>query len=193
MDNAMMRNGFTLIELSIVLVIIGLIVGGILTGRDLIAAAAVRAQISQLEKYQTAANTFRGKYGYLPGDIKDPDATNFGFAARGQYAGEGDGNGIIQGIDANSSNSNDGQTSASGETAMFWADLSKAGLIDAGLNTAAPTTIPAYGSSPALYLPQSKLGTGLYVYIWSGGCTYSCRRLQSSRLVLANSADSCSD
>jgi prepilin-type N-terminal cleavage/methylation domain-containing protein len=86
---------FTLIEMSIVLVIIGLIVGGVLAGQSLINAAAVRATISQIEKYQT--NTFRGKYGYLPGDIKDPDASNFGFAARGQYAGEGDGNGVLEG------------------------------------------------------------------------------------------------
>jgi prepilin-type N-terminal cleavage/methylation domain-containing protein len=40
------RNGFTLIELSIVLVIVGLIVGGVLVGQDLIRSAAVRAQIS---------------------------------------------------------------------------------------------------------------------------------------------------
>src|SRR5579871_3923101 len=91
-------SGFTLIELSIVLVIIGLIVGGILTGRDLIDAAAQRAQIAQIEKYNTAVNTFRIKYGYLPGDIPDPYASNFGFQARGSVSGEGDGNGIIEGI-----------------------------------------------------------------------------------------------
>ena len=51
--------------MSIVLVIIGLIVGGILVGQSLIAAAAVRAQISQIEKYNTAVNTFRDKYGGL--------------------------------------------------------------------------------------------------------------------------------
>lgn len=44
------QSGFTLIELSIVLVIIGLIVGGVLVGRDLIKAAEVRAQVSQIEK-----------------------------------------------------------------------------------------------------------------------------------------------
>jgi prepilin-type N-terminal cleavage/methylation domain-containing protein len=42
--------GFTLIEISIVLVIIGLIVGGVLVGHDLIRAAGVRATISQVEK-----------------------------------------------------------------------------------------------------------------------------------------------
>ena len=74
--------GFTLVELSIVLVIIGLIIGGVLVGRDLITAATVRAQIAQIEKYQTAVNTFRGKYGYLPGDIPDPAVTQFGGAGR---------------------------------------------------------------------------------------------------------------
>ena len=91
------QHGFALIELSIILVIVGLIVGSILAGQDLVRAAAVRATISQIERYNTAVNTFRGKYNYLPGDIKDPDASGFGFAARGQYAGEGDGNGLIEG------------------------------------------------------------------------------------------------
>jgi prepilin-type N-terminal cleavage/methylation domain-containing protein len=90
-------SGFTLIELSIVLVIIGLIIGGGLVGRDLLNAATIRAQLSQIEKYNTAVNTFRGKYGYLPGDIPDPVASQYGFAARGPFPGEGDGNGIIQG------------------------------------------------------------------------------------------------
>src|ERR1035438_2217859 len=89
---------FTLIELSIVLVIIGLIVGGVLVGQNLIAAAGVRATISQIEKYNTAVNTFRTKYNnQLPGDIDATDAAQFGFAARGPNPGQGDGNGIIQG------------------------------------------------------------------------------------------------
>jgi hypothetical protein len=48
--------------MSVVLVIIGLLVGGVLVGQNLIAAAGLRATISQIEKYNTAANTFRGKY-----------------------------------------------------------------------------------------------------------------------------------
>src|ERR1017187_6744999 len=91
------NRGFTLIELSIVLVVIGLIVGGVLVGQDLIKAAQVRAEVTQLEKFNSAVNTFRVKYAYLPGDIPDPDASRFGFQARGSGEGMGDGNGIIEG------------------------------------------------------------------------------------------------
>lgn len=83
------RQGFTLIELSIVLIIIGLIVGGILTGRELIRAAEIRKTISQLEKFETAVNTFKGKYNCLPGDCFF--ASDFGFDA----ATNGNGSGII--------------------------------------------------------------------------------------------------
>ncbi len=48
------HHGFTLIELSIVLVIIGLIIGGVLVGKDLIKAAEIRATISQINKYNHA-------------------------------------------------------------------------------------------------------------------------------------------
>src|ERR1700722_19638100 len=109
-------SGFTLIELSIVLVIIGLIVGGVLVGRDLIEAAAIRAQISQIEKYQTAVNTLRAKYEYLTGDMPDPAASACGFYPRGLYAGEGDGNGVIEGVSAPAPNSNEGYIIFSGET-----------------------------------------------------------------------------
>ena len=129
------QSGFTLIEMSIVLVIIGLIVGGVLVGRDLISAAAVRAQISQIEKYNLAVNTFREKYGYLPGDIPNPYAPQFGFASRGQYTGEGDGNGTLEAIWKNADGGHYGSGGAAdGEVGMFWVDLSKAGLIPETFN-----------------------------------------------------------
>lgn len=61
-------RGFTLIEMSIVLVIIGLIVGGILVGQELVAGAKIRAQVSQITQIAQALNTFKGKYDKLPGD-----------------------------------------------------------------------------------------------------------------------------
>ena len=61
-------TGFTLIALSLVLVIIGLLVGGILVGRELIRAAELCADISAVDKFDAAVNAFRLKYNCLPGD-----------------------------------------------------------------------------------------------------------------------------
>ena len=71
-------KGFTLIELSIALVIIGLVVGGVLVGQDLIRAAKVRSTVSDIEKFNTAAFTFRSKYNHYPGDIPASNAANLG-------------------------------------------------------------------------------------------------------------------
>jgi prepilin-type N-terminal cleavage/methylation domain-containing protein len=168
-------QGFTLIELSIVLVIIGFIVGGVLVGQDMIRASEVRATISQIEKYNTAVNTFRGKFNALPGDMTAATATQFGFASRGASAGEGDGNGIIEGVTASSPGHNWGYVIGSGETGMFWSDLSYANgmninLIDGTFNTASISTYsPVTITQLGLYFPQAKLGGGNYVYVWSGG------------------------
>lgn len=172
---ASQQAAFTLLEMAVVLVIIGLIVGGVLVGQDLIKAAQVRAEISQIEKYNTAANAFRGKFGYLPGDLPAAPALRFGFAARGTAPGEGDGNGIIQGI-GNPSSAAMGN-SQTGEPLMFWVDLSTAGLIDGGFNTATPTTTYSgltltSTSTPSMtqLLPPAKIApNATYVYVWSGG------------------------
>jgi prepilin-type N-terminal cleavage/methylation domain-containing protein len=162
------NHGFTLIELSIVLVVIGLIVGGILVGQSLIAAAQVRATVTQIEKYNQAANTFFEKYGFLPGDIPAGPATQFGFIARGTSPGQGDGNGIMEGIGGGGTGW--GWVEGGGETAAFWVDLSTARLIDGGFSTASPSSLGSTdvtGSNLALWLPQAKIGNGNYVYVWS--------------------------
>ena len=171
-----MRAGFTLIEMAIVLVIIGLIAGAVVVGQDLMRAAGVRATISQIEKYNTAVNTFREKYGYLPGDINASAAAQFGFLPRGIYHGMGDGDGYIEGLYANSPSTNTGYAIGYGETAMVWVDLSMANLIDGGFNTSTmlsrpPGTITGAGLSA--YFPTAKLGGGNYIYIWSDGVFHS--------------------
>jgi prepilin-type N-terminal cleavage/methylation domain-containing protein len=85
------QKGFTLIELSIVLVIIGLVVGGILVGGDLIRAAEVRSTISQLEEFKTAVTTFKLKFNCLPGDCDSAVALGLGTAAGPGDNGNGNG------------------------------------------------------------------------------------------------------
>lgn len=158
------KHGFTLVELSIILVIIGLIVGGVMVGQDLIKAAAIRSQISQIEQYNTAVNAFKLKYGYLPGDIPEPDASDFGFKPRGLYDGQGDGDGCLTGTWANITNYKR-VTFVSGENAMFWVDLYMSNLIKDKLNTATssssnpglPTRIPKN------FLPTAKINSNSYI------------------------------
>lgn len=175
------RDGFTLIELSIVLVIIGLIAGGILTGQDLIKAASLRAQIAQIEKYNTAVRAFQNKYGGLPGDLALGLASNFGFVTSGCNGGAGarDGNGIIEGFAGGYTANND---QFLGETGLFWEDLSIAGLVDGtfpsgggAARNCTPDATPITLSPGAYYvgnfIPVAKIGNGNFVYVYtaSGG------------------------
>jgi len=167
-------GGFTLIELSIVLVIIGLIVGGVLVGQDLIRAAYVRAQITQIEKYNTAVNTFYGKYQALPGDMNISTATAFQFTigtgCNGSY-GQRNGDGQIEG--GTSSISDLGQMSY--ETGLFWQDLSSSvagNLIEgqftgggAGIGCALVSDVP--GTAIGEYIPAAKIGANNYVYVYT--------------------------
>jgi prepilin-type N-terminal cleavage/methylation domain-containing protein len=64
-------SGFTLIELAIVMVIIGLLIGGILGGQSLIKQAALKSIITERNEFQVAIQTFQEQYDALPGDFRD--------------------------------------------------------------------------------------------------------------------------
>lgn len=64
----MKRGGFSLVELSVVLVVLGLLVGGIVGGKSLIRASELRSVASEHQRYRLAIEAFRNEMGMLPGD-----------------------------------------------------------------------------------------------------------------------------
>jgi prepilin-type N-terminal cleavage/methylation domain-containing protein len=69
------KHAFSLVELSIVLVVLGLLVGGVLSGRSLIRASELRSVTTEYLSFHTAVRAFRDKYFFLPGDMTN--ATDF--------------------------------------------------------------------------------------------------------------------
>lgn len=162
-------QGFTLIELSIVLVIIGLIVGGILVGADLIKAAEVRATVAQVEKYNAAVNTFHTKFNGVPGDFLQANSGAFGIFQLTNAAplGQGDGSGYIEGGGA-------GATLPEGETLVFWRHLSDASLVDGsygmiGNSVILPATGVVTGTVTTISnsLPPTRLNPVNYFVVYS--------------------------
>lgn len=150
-----MNQGFSLVELSIVLVILGLVTEGILTGQNLIRAAELRSVGTQIDVYRTATYTFREKYRAIPGDMAN--ATRFwgetascpDTAGTGTETCDGNGDGILDYRPV----SDEYQ-----EWFTYWQHLANAGLIEgtytgiSGPNTGADIV---YGEN----VPNAKLGS----------------------------------
>lgn len=116
----MRTSAFTLVELSIVLVILGLLVGGVLSGQALIRAAELRTITTERDRVLTTLHTFRDKYMALPGDM--PNA----FAFWGTDCGTDD---VTPGTGCNG-NGNGFIETDGGENLKTWEHLSRAGLIE---------------------------------------------------------------
>ena len=156
-------QGFSLVELSIVLVILGLLTGGILAGQNLIRAAELRSVSTEYSRYYTAVQTFRDKYFAIPGDFNE--ATKFwGQAAAGASCAttstgdertcDGDGDGLYETI-----GSVTGGTSH--ELFRFWQHLANAGLIE-GSYTGIQASGGVNHSVGGENVPKSKLNQGTW-------------------------------
>jgi prepilin-type N-terminal cleavage/methylation domain-containing protein len=167
------KQAFTLVELSIVLVIIGLIVGGVVVGADLIRVAKLRSVTSETERIDSAVSTFSLKYSCLPGDCSF--ATNsfpvdsLGCPSGGDPKGtcNGDGNGQVgQLASFYGANAN--------ESFRFWQQLSFAGFYGGGGGSAFTGVAGALGSRDVqigVNVPRSKVenaGYSIYFMIING-------------------------
>lgn len=159
--NIRIQKGFTLVELAIVLVIIGLIVSSVLVGQDLIKAAQLRATVRQLQEFQVGVNTFIGKYNGIPGDLLAATATSFGLTGAGTGA---DGNGTI--TDTGGATTIAAYTS---EIENFWSQLTTPGkeLIAGSYSGAACS-----GCVAGTDFPSMKFGAGGWGVYGVSGVNY---------------------
>ncbi len=156
-----MRQGFSLVELSIVLVILGLLTGGILAGQSLIRAAELRSVSTEFQRYVAATNTFRDKYFALPGDMSNA-TTVWGAATN---------NGNADGVLVNAA-----AVSTTGEMFEFWNQLALAGLIEGKYTGLAGPTAGWTGGDSVIgsNVPRSRLnnaGWGAGSNLNNGGTT----------------------
>ncbi len=117
--------GFTLVEIAIVLVIIGLLLGGILKGQEMITQAKIKNVINDFNGITVAITSYQDRYRALPGDDKNA-------AARWtiQAPANGDGDGVIAGLyNANDTSGTGGAPAAAAESNLFWQHLRIAGFV----------------------------------------------------------------
>lgn len=170
------QNGFTLIEIAVVLLIIGLVIGGVLFGRDLVGAAQVRKQISLFQEFNTAYHGFVSKFNAIPGDASEKQVGQVLDLPVDHY---GDGNGELD----LSTMLPGGETSYEG--ILVWEHLSKTGLI-AGTYDGLTDSLSCH---PVTSCPGSPLGgtlshlMGNFENLFGGGNLYGKPMTTSSQQV----------
>ena len=122
------QKGFTLVEIAIVMVIIGLLIGGILKGQEMINNAKVKRVVKQADEMRAAVMTFYDKYGQYPGDENSP------LFPPGTDTTTGNNNGQIAGAEINA----------------VMSDLALANLISGTYNATTPLPSNAFGGTTSV-------------------------------------------
>ncbi len=136
----MKNSAFTLVELAIVVVIIGLITGGILGAQSLIKSSRVQSVVKSLLSYDTAIKAFQLEYDALPGDMKDA------YDYFGSDCGDDDALGSGCNGDGNKNIAN-----LNIESCNFFEHLSMAEIVPGSYNCGHMTSIEIEKSWPLLF------------------------------------------
>jgi prepilin-type N-terminal cleavage/methylation domain-containing protein len=144
------ERGFTLVELAIVMIIIGLLISGVLKGQELIKNAQVASTITQVKGYNGAVSTFDDMYSGVPGDLRNagnriPDCT----VANGCIFAGGAANLGNRRIDVLP------DVAPATESVAFWVQMSQANLIS-GIRSDG-------GNLFDERLPSAKIGGGFHI------------------------------
>ncbi len=163
------QSGFTLIEIAIVLVIIGLLLGGVLKGQELINTARVRALSNNIDGITSAWFSFSDRYRAFPGDytqasVNLPNINN-----------DGDGNGLID---------------QPKERALVWSHLQAAGYITGsypdGAAGSPPTVVTATYNCSTAICPDNGFGQGMLIdrtALQQSGGTVTAHELITGRAI----------
>src|ERR1044072_3437205 len=131
------HKGFTLVQIAIVLVIIGLLLGGILKGQEMITQAKIKNVIADVTGVSAAMYGYQDRYRALPGDD-----TGAGRWRAAPAAAPANGNGVIEGTD--------GSANAADESRNFWDHLRRAGFVGgAGAEKTLKNRRPPHGGERA--------------------------------------------
>ena len=151
--NKSIEDGFTLVEIAIVLVIIGLLLGGILKGQEMITQAKIKNVINDFNGITVAITSYQDRYRALPGDDKNA-------AARWttQNPASGNGDGVIAGK-YNATVAGAAPVTAE-ESNLFWQHLRIAGFVP-GLTTGAGSGAQPLNAAAGMVGVQNAVNPGI--------------------------------
>ena len=147
------QQGFTLIEIAIVLVIIGLLVGGVLQGQELIENSRVKQAVKDINGTATSVFAYQDRYGRYPGD-DGPIASLTARGASWTSVTAGDADGVLEVALA-------ATFSGATESGAFWQQLKSAGFISGNPANTGLAALPTNAWGGVLGILSANMGGNL--------------------------------